>query len=175
MQGLVVSYLVSTSNHNLLLSLIQEERLFLILYLHQTTTNGTCLLQRNCCFLSCIYIKPQHNLATKEDVSVVSYLVSTSNHNNLTNLVNTYGLFLILYLHQTTTVQASLSSFKGCFLSCIYIKPQLNSVNGTANIVVSYLVSTSNHNAIAIYPSYPLLFLILYLHQTTTNTKHRRV
>ena len=55
------------------------------------------------CFLSRIYIKPQLvNIAFK-GISVVSYLVSTSNHNLMPAVVQSELLFLISYLHQTTT------------------------------------------------------------------------
>ena len=76
------------------------------------------------CFLSRIYIKPQQNVRHIHQARVVSYLVSTSNHNRRRR--NTYGawLFLISYLHQTTTCHLEVISDSRCFLSRIYIKPQ---------------------------------------------------
>ena len=142
--------------------------MFLILYLHQTTTSSYSVRSNICCFLSCIYIKPQH----------------------LNTLITLLELFLILYLHQTTTplviLITRLSCFLsciyikpqlpannadlrfGCFLSCIYIKPQLTNLLILMIFVVSYLVSTSNHNVRKCELVSHLLFLILYLHQTTT-------
>ena len=101
---LVVSYLASTSNHNvasllhpqiplfLILHLhqtttvyrfsVEPKELFLILHLHQTTTLGQILRCRQRCFLSCIYIKPQPTRSCQIPYYVVSYLASTSNHNN---------------------------------------------------------------------------------------------
>ena len=77
-----------------------------------------------------------------------------------------------------------------CFLSLFYIKPQLffrrniisivvsylystsnhnAQISGDARVyVVSYLYSTSNHNCFRLFPLRYELFLIFILHQTTT-------
>ena len=78
------------------------------------------------CILSCFYIKPQPLVVVKLVIFVVSYLVSTSNHN------------YELEWH------------------CRFY-------------VVSYLVSTSNHNFNADTMRMQVLYLILFLHQTTTS------
>ena len=208
----VVSYLVSTSNHNqsvavplavglFLISYLHQtttilvlyrivDKLFLISYLHQTTTQGcgagaVCTLflisylhqtttywllmfHHRGCFLSRIYIKPQRACSKHTSACVVSYLVSTSNHNRTLTLAFIGQLFLISYLHQTTTGTFRKHSSRCCFLSRIYIKPQL-AIHWEARLrVVSYLVSTSNHNCFCFCHSVSLLFLISYLHQTTT-------
>ena len=83
--------------------LFRASRLFLILFLHQTTTlrNNPIITHR--CFLSYFYIKPQHMIAMTIEYTVVSYLISTSNHN---------------------------------------LQKQYKALSA----VVSYLISTSNHN-----------------------------
>ena len=143
----VVSYFVSTSNHNwgnrcashetlfLILFLHQtttklyakgrSSQLFLILFLHQTTTNPLYDYHNDSCFLFCFYIKPQLDIGFDTVVSVVSYFVSTSNHN----------------------------------ITCVVT---------IRRIVVSYFVSTSNHNGAVHHHCLWELFLILFLHQTTT-------
>ena len=68
------------------------------------------------CFLSCIYIKPQLHKRLVVFILVVSYLVSTSNHNYASILDMSYELFLILYLHQTTTRIETSRSRLGLFL-----------------------------------------------------------
>ena len=60
--------------------------------------------------------------------TVVSYLASTSNHNARISWPGQILLFLILHLHQTTTFIHRLRKTMRCFLSCIYIKPQLASL-----------------------------------------------
>ena len=77
---------------------------------------------------------------------VVLYLVSTSNHNSLHGLRRMPWLFYILFLHQTTTPSAPPGYRAGCFISCFYIKPQLECHSRYCDGVVLYLVSTSNHN-----------------------------
>ena len=102
-------------------------QLFLILHLHQTTTLSKSINLSLCCFLSCIYIKPQLLATCCPFLSscflsciyikpqlfgvvytitiVVSYLASTSNHNNFEWCILFTMLFLILHLHQTTTTK----------------------------------------------------------------------
>ena len=189
-----------------------RDKLFLISYLHQTTTGWSGRTRANRCFLSRIYIKPQQHWYTSVSGCVVSYLVSTSNHNyswhgwqrqklflisylhqtttDSTFLTFIIRLFLISYLHQTTTVRfrnggivllflisylhqtttTFLQSWESlsCFLSRIYIKPQHAVLSFRWLLVVSYLVSTSNHNNRGNYHCWKSLFLISYLHQTTT-------
>ena len=123
---------------------------------------------------------------------VVSYSISTSNHNTCPFYVFTYLLYLIPFLHQTTTkgvsnrypfccilfhfyikpqldrsISASISS---CILFHFYIKPQLNYGFKQGRLVVSYSISTSNHNNVRYKTLIQRLYLIPFLHQTTTST-----
>ena len=59
-------------------------------------------------------------------------------------------LFIILFLHQTTTIKPAVQVMYGCLSSCSYIKPQLVVVIYEAEMVVYHLVPTSNHNAYTI-------------------------
>ena len=143
----VVSYLDSTSNHNL------------------KFLNYVIIIR---CFISWFYIKPQLIRCLYITQRVVSYLDSTSNHNCCNLCFNGIRLFHILILHQTTTRWArswchhrcfiswfyikpqprnsSLPIWISCFISWFYIKPQRTEVSRKKNEVVSYLDSTSNHN-----------------------------
>ena len=142
------------------------------------------------CLSSCSYIKPQRNSKRNLKAQVVYHLVPTSNHNcfyfsvfpcfvvyhlvptsnHNTQTCNTaaFSLFIILFLHQTTThKRATLLRFQlfiilflhqtttsffiikpllSCLSSCSYIKPQLCIVGRYCPIVVYHLVPTSNHN-----------------------------
>ena len=186
--------------------------LFIILFLHQTTTFGQGSFRYICCLSSCSYIKPQlwpfslasrvvvyhlvptsnhntkhavkrlrhvvyhlvptsnHNVIEVLDVElvVVYHLVPTSNHNLFPSVITILQLFIILFLHQTTTVMVALMSAICCLSSCSYIKPQLcgfsshslccclsscsyikpqHLVKAHFGIsVVYHLVPTSNHN-----------------------------
>ena len=98
--------------------------LFIILFLHQTTTQKRYRIQNTGCLSSCSYIKPQQYRRDTEYRIVVYHLVPTSNHNHEAVCSFFLWLFIILFLHQTTTVLSELSIFRGCLSSCSYIKPQ---------------------------------------------------
>ena len=120
------------------------------------------------CLSSCSYIKPQQYEQRQADPNVVYHLVPTSNHNYSCRFVGRRGLFIILFLHQTTTLVvlvnlhlsclSSCSYIKpqqvtvpehfglGCLSSCSYIKPQPILTKGGRGGVVYHLVPTSNHN-----------------------------
>ena len=55
----VVSYSISTSNHNFLVVVFFGNKLYLIPFLHQTTTDSEFVILRNRCILFHFYIKPQ--------------------------------------------------------------------------------------------------------------------
>ena len=99
----VVSYSISTSNHNVLLMVSKPSLLYLIRFLHQTTT---------CKGSNYFWL-------------VVSYSISTSNHNLDYNTSNKNQLYLIRFLHQTTTCGCRFSNIARCILFDFYIKPQL--------------------------------------------------
>ena len=106
-------------------------------------------------------------------------------------------LFIILFLHQTTTLAVPRSAHDSCLSSCSYIKPQQQPSAQIERCVVYHLVPTSNHNVvlvlqcqmIVVYHLVPTsnhntelnhslnntLFIILFLHQTTTALKDRAV
>ena len=144
---LVVSYWISTSNHNTSATLSPIASLYLIEFLHQTTTRRWQALRQSgcillnfyikpqpkrsfrlpfmCCILLNFYIKPQLSFAFPIVSIVVSYWISTSNHNISERDWQAAQLYLIEFLHQTTTAQQSASVPDRCILLNFYIKPQL--------------------------------------------------
>ena len=128
-----------------------------------------------CCLSSCSYIKPQLNKIPYKNDKVVYHLVPTSNHNFITDLPtplrvvyhlvptsNHNGLplsywvnplFIILFLHQTTTFRA-FNFFKGELFIILFLHQTTTAKDGG-------LVCGT-------------LFIILFLHQTTTCPPHRR-
>ena len=121
--------------------------LFIILFLHQTTTRTFRLSWSCCCLSSCSYIKPQHVLRWCNLLIVVYHLVPTSNHNYQRMFPSSVGLFIILFLHQTTTLGGGLDNTFRCLSSCSYIKPQRHCLCIFNCYVVYHLVPTSNHNS----------------------------
>ena len=122
---------------------------------------------------------------------VVSYWISTSNHNRSFRI--TLRLQVVSYWISTSNHNSTshrLSEKLRCILLNFYIKPQLNKLELVANSVVSYWISTSNHNGIdedhfrsyvvsywistsnhneyKVDISVQSLYLIEFLHQTTT-------
>ena len=160
---------VPTSNHNSAKVITLN---FSVVYYHVPTSNHNPLP-----------IPPYRS-------KVVYYHVPTSNHNYLSCIAKIALLYIIMFLHQTTTCSGSWRSGTGCILSCSYIKPQRRNVVichnqccilscsyikpqqqeliPEARIVVYYHVPTSNHNRIAPPAVYKSLYIIMFLHQTTT-------
>ena len=144
-------------------------KLYLMFFLHQTTTrNHTKTLLLNCILCS-FYIKPQLGSWMGCCCCIVSYVLSTSNHNHTRHSLESILLYLMFFLHQTTTVSSSrfcccyciLCSFyikpqhifslftlsHNCILCSFYIKPQLQHGRRRPAVIVSYVLSTSNHNS----------------------------
>ena len=210
----VVYHLVPTSNHNEEEEDTEDTELFIILFLHQTTT---CVDDDGCIsplfiilFLhqtttkrtgqqripSVVYhLVPtsNHNLRwiCRLKAKVVYHLVPTSNHNLASNVdtplllfiilflhqTTTYGrfcsqkflLFIILFLHQTTTAFHLFGLVRRCLSSCSYIKPQptTNGQKATRSCLSSCsYIKPQRVGCIDTIDE--VLFIILFLHQTTT-------
>ena len=123
----VVYHLVPTSNHNLPLLISLIRRLFIILFLHQTTTLTPSEFRAISCLSSCSYIKPQQANRATSIVTVVYHLVPTSNHN----------CFLYFILRANVVYHLVPTSNHNCHTSKKKKMP-----------VVYHLVPTSNHNRV---------------------------
>ena len=99
-------------------------------------------------------------------------------------------LYIVLFLHQTTTVAVVIHACRCCISYYSYIKPQLlgkssqdktvvyrtiptsnhnySSLWKNIQYVVYRTIPTSNHNALTILHVMALLYIVLFLHQTTT-------
>ena len=93
-------------------------------YIKPQRTNH-CILVSQRCVLFYFYIKPQLVEGRAQLMRVVSYSISTSNHNQHTLICILSVLCLILFLHQTTTYRLEWVYTRGCVLFYFYIKPQL--------------------------------------------------
>ena len=126
----VVYHPFPTSNHNSIFRFSRSERLYIILFLHQTTTNR----EKSRIFASCIssfsYIKPQPHATWYEIIPVVYHPFPTSNHNELAKYPDKEWLYIILFLHQTTTKYVYPDFLLCCISSFSYIKPQPRSYFG---------------------------------------------
>ena len=165
--------------------------LYLIPFLHQTTTDKFSLRVQHCCILFHFYIKPQHFPIPEFDKLVVSYSISTSNHNRLSHWqctlqVVSYSistsnhnqlkgeelkLFVVSYSISTSNHNlVSVTLICSCVVSYSISTSNHNSWKTwfARRNVVSYSISTSNHNFVPVKSHERLLYLIPFLHQTTT-------
>ena len=124
-----------------------KRSLYLIPFLHQTTTHIRRGIAEASCILFHFYIKPQ--LLASMDVFqvVVSYSISTSNHNKRDEISILIELYLIPFLHQTTTTST-------------LTQP------GIKLYLIPFLHQTTTAGFRLLLPL--LLYLIPFLHQTTT-------
>ena len=174
----VVSYRNSTSNHNIWTDKTDQEMLYLIEILHQTTTANVY----NLLYIPLYLIEILHQTTTgprSAFAPALLYLIEIL-HQTTTDddhARRVYALYLIEILHQTTTCSYQLRKWTSCILSkfyikpqprndqpaftqrCIlskfYIKPQHRERRGYADRVVSYRNSTSNHNSRSVLPIKP--------------------
>ena len=143
------------------------------MFLHQTTTIATLIQHIKRCILSCSYIKPQQAQTRTPQTHVVYYHVPTSNHNfrqllfccffvvyyhvptsnhNIrSNILLHSELYIIMFLHQTTTCQSFIVS-----------------------IVTLYIIMFLHQTTTCGNPWYRRgrLYIIMFLHQTTTAQIH---
>ena len=121
---------------------------------------------------SCIsyysYIKPQHFVTVRRPLHVVYLTIPTSNHNTSRYNYQSCWLYILLFLHQTTTCEVFTFFSKSCISYYSYIKPQPIKKDPRCKIVVYLTIPTSNHNKPRKLPSGSWLYILLFLHQTTT-------
>ena len=153
----------------------QGEMLYLIWFLHQTTTSSTRLRIWRGCILSGSYIKPQPWGPRPRCRGVVSYLVPTSNHNS--HQVTQCTRTVVSYLVPTSNHNRD-NPLLVTITVVSYLVPTSNHNMLACEVcrlfVVSYLVPTSNHNWARAESVVFELYLIWFLHQTTTRQLHFR-
>ena len=148
---------------------LELNTLYIIMFLHQTTTVSRAAISLMCCILSCSYIKPQLVYAAHSYHIVVYYHVPTSNHNlrrffNKPRWVVYYHvptsnhncfylgiisklLYIIMFLHQTTTC-------------CLFVLPDCTLY------IIMFLHQTTTLTLLTL--NHAVLYIIMFLHQTTT-------
>ena len=144
-------------------------KLYLIFFLHQTTTS-TFVNQIVFILYLIFFLHQTTTTIIFGKMRLRLYLIfflhqtTTPLHRNQ----KSNRLYLIFFLHQTTTHTFSFLDVPNCILSSFYIKPQLDATHAISLTIVSYLLSTSNHNSAMPFFAYQKLYLIFFLHQTTT-------
>ena len=143
--------------------------MYLIPFLHQTTTGTQAYHQGQRCILFHFYIKPQPTAINRLYKQVVSYSISTSNHNSfpLTSFVVSVVSYSISTSNHNSRVVDALPQ--------VVVSYSISTSNHNTLLpqpirryVVSYSISTSNHNRQLSDFYSAQLYLIPFLHQTTT-------
>ena len=101
-------------------------------------------------------------------LTVVYRPFPTSNHNQQRFTTRLVWLYIVRFLHQTTTALEFSPVDFGCISSVSYIKPQLNTVSFLCISVVYRPFPTSNHNSAMVLLNRIRLYIVRFLHQTTT-------
>ena len=143
----VVSYSVPISNHNACPALSSTHRLYLILFLYQTTTALKVLI-----VLLWLYL--------------ILFLYQTTTLLNHT--AHTVRCILFCSYIKPQPGEYTVCRLVCCILFCSYIKPQRKPSSRNGPNVVSYSVPISNHNSGPLNKLGEVLYLILFLYQTTT-------
>ena len=164
----VVYPLIPTSNHNWSRWAIVRTMLYILWFLHQTTTHGVQSQANTRCISFDSYIKPQLRTWLNLTMRVVYPLIPTSNHNYSSTAVQVRWLYILWFLHQTTTSSRCVRCLCGCISFDSYIKPQLILHPWQHGGVVYPLIPTSNHNRQASRKTCGSLYILWFLHQTTT-------
>ena len=113
-----------TSNHNCFLMSLGKRELYIVRFLHQTTTLRYIIMFTRGCISSVSYIKPQQLAYQFEKSDVVYRPFPTSNHNSTCAFDITTELYIVRFLHQTTTTRFAFQPTLCCISSVSYIKPQ---------------------------------------------------
>ena len=165
----VVYRTIPTSNHNSALSLLMYAA---VVYRTIPTSNHNFggISFKECPVVYRTIPTSNHNssLIHPKNSGVVYRTIPTSNHNCACAALRMSGLYIVLFLHQTTTVCYLLSLKTSCISYYSYIKPQLRAYEEVYRDVVYRTIPTSNHNAAPLSKQRARLYIVLFLHQTTT-------
>ena len=148
---------------------LQLAKLYMSLFLHQTTTNHDKFLFSAGCICLYSYIKPQHLLFSSSIYNVVYVSIPTSNRNTTGNSKSKNSLYMSLFLHQTTTLFAFLFEHELLYMSLfLHQTTTLKSWNiFTMKLYMSLFLHQTTTN-ISNERYHSLLYMSLFLHQTTT-------
>ncbi len=124
------------------------QELYIFLFLHQTTTASRATRHTKKLYIFLFL----HQTTTLEQLHLGSI-----------------QLYIFLFLHQTTTFRKLGIYGMSCISFFSYIKPQLQINEVTQTTVVYLSFPTSNHNCNDVEHTFIMLYIFLFLHQTTTN------
>ena len=136
-----------TSNHNYCILELIYKKLYIVRFLHQTTTKSQISFIPYRCISFVSYIKPQRIVGHSSFERVVYRSFPTSNHNCSASSHMELKLYIVRFLHQTTT-----RIWIGHLAHALYIVRFLHQTT-TCPPFFSYFYG---------------LYIVRFLHQTTT-------
>ena len=144
---LVVYRTIPTSNHNLLCRLLHLLVLYIVLFLHQTTTVVDYKQHRSLLYIV-LFLHQTTTWRAAILIFSMLYIVlflhqTTTEHPELHFPL---WLYIVLFLHQTTTPGARTATLSCCISYYSYIKPQHKQIVRFLGTVVYRTIPTSNHN-----------------------------
>ena len=174
-----------------------EYGLYIFIFLHQTTT-GVALSDRYLVLYIFIFLH-QTTTSYMSSSSFIKLYIFIFLHQTTTSETEDTAngrLYIFIFLHQTTTNTIKLLLSSSCISLYSYIKPQQTIGRRKIYIVVYLYIPTSNHNiqmsllrlVIVVYLYIPtsnhnnkmssilqlLLYIFIFLHQTTTAVRLSR-
>ena len=144
--------------------------LYIVLFLHQTTTPSQAECLDQCCISYYSYIKPQLYLHLIGCRTVVYRTIPTSNHN-----VRVYLCVCARVVYRTIPTSNHNESILRTNKTAVVYRtiPTSNHNLGTVAMttwrVVYRTIPTSNHNCQPPMSQKCMLYIVLFLHQTTTS------
>ena len=167
----VVLYRLSTSNHNVFLSILSRDTI--VLYRLSTSNHNRPVCVHNVRYIVLYRLSTSnhnHGSVLDEVVYIVLYRLSTSNHNSVRLWRTYHQLSYIVFLHQTTTHPLQGHRYINCLISSFYIKPQR--IEEKYSLWIYCLISSfyiKPQRAVCISWLRHVLSYIVFLHQTTTS------
>ena len=115
------------------------------------------------------YIKPQPVTLATSKACVVYHTIPTSNHNIITDVFGQTPLYIILFLHQTTTY-IRIDRNDARLYIILFLHQTTTPARCDAQFVRLYIILFLHQTTTrsALLPSIFALYIILFLHQTTT-------
>ena len=126
--------------------------MYIVRFLHQTTTEFISIF----CDSMLYIVRFLHQTTTIGCLHILSI-----------------KLYIVRFLHQTTTARLQVTWSLSCISFVSYIKPQRAATRKRGELVVYRSFPTSNHNYLQRRAPPTRLYIVRFLHQTTTAINHR--
>ena len=143
--------------------------MYIVLFLHQTTTMGLSYRAAARCISYYSYIKPQPKITcchnSKSCISYYSYIKPQPGLNPAFALSSCISYYSYIKPQRCSSNLVNLNVVYRTIPTSNHNNAQALRLN---SVVVYRTIPTSNHNLRLLWSSFPQLYIVLFLHQTTT-------